>query len=415
MKDPVLILGWIPRIVVTIARSLHRHGIPVDVADCVGVVRIRSMAVRKSIRLPYPNDAPHQFRKALLALLEQGRYSLLLPGDDLAMAAILEHYEEIRQFVRIACPPPEITQNVLIKDRTLRVAAQLGIRIPRTVKASHTRDLREIAQEISFPWILKPSAKEKRFEEFTSRRFDSLEDVAQAYPLAESLDPPMLVQEFCEGVGVGVQALLHKGKCLALFQHRRLKELPYTGGVAVTAIAETPDPALVRTSLTLLESLQWDGVAMVEFRVNPKTGEAVLMEVNGRFWGTLSLAVSAGMDFPLYYWQILHGETPSIPSSAGSGLRWRWTVGYISRLYRLAAVARYSSDARQELWKTLSEVPSDFSPRVAAAIFRLSDPLPAVLEFCRAIQFYSWHAAIALYRSMPSTSKSSPGEKATKA
>ena len=52
---------------------------------------------------------------------------------------------------------------------------------------------------------------------------------------------------------------------------------------------------------------------MVEFKVNPNDGSAVLMEVNGRYWGTISLPIFAGMDFPWYHWQVAHGERPEIP------------------------------------------------------------------------------------------------------
>ena len=64
------------------------------------------------------------------------------------------------------------------------------------------------------------------------------------FPTAREFTPPMLLQEYCAGAGVGVEMLMHEGNCLGVFQHRRLKELPYTGGVSVTAIAEQPDPGL---------------------------------------------------------------------------------------------------------------------------------------------------------------------------
>jgi protein-tyrosine-phosphatase len=44
---------------------------------------------------------------------------------------------------------------------------------------------------------------------------------------------------------------------------------------------------------------------MVEYRQNPATLDFVLMEVNGRFWGSLPLAVAAGVDFPYHLYQVL--------------------------------------------------------------------------------------------------------------
>lgn len=44
--------------------------------------------------------------------------------------------------------------------------------------------------------------------------------------------------------------------------------------------------ALQAQSVALLRAIGWEGVAMVEYRFDPATGTAVLMEINGRFWGS---------------------------------------------------------------------------------------------------------------------------------
>ena len=40
---------------------------------------------------------------------------------------------------------------------------------------------------------------------------------------------------------------------------------------------------------------------MVEFRIEHGTGEAYLMEVNGRIWGSLQLAIDAGVNLPIAF------------------------------------------------------------------------------------------------------------------
>ena len=414
MKAPVLILGWIPRIVLTVARSLHRQGIPVDVADCVMAPAVHSRAVRHFFRLPYPNDSPLVFLKELRTAIAAGGYDVLIPADDVAIAALLEHYEELSKVIRIACPAPEVTRGVLNKPHTLEAAQRCGIRVPRTVIAEHSGVLRELSGRLPLPWILKPAEKEARFEEFTSCRLDTVDEIEERYPNPRKFEPPMLVQEYCEGVGVGVQMLVHEGECHAVFQHRRLKELPFGGGVAVTAVAETPNPQLVESSLKLLRALEWDGVAMAEYRVNRATGEAVLLEVNGRYWGTVSLAVSAGLDLPYYHWQLLHGERPSIAKVDAGGKRWRWTAGYLTRLYRMFAIARQSAAARAELKRTLLQMPADFSPFVEDALFSRSDQAPAILELLETVQFWVRHSFGALQKRIPSTVREPSTQKATR-
>jgi predicted ATP-grasp superfamily ATP-dependent carboligase len=107
--------------------------------------------------------------------------------------------------------------------------------------------------------------------------------------------------------------LIHEGEPVAIFQHRRLKEVPASGGAAAVAIAEPPELTLVDQALALLRALEWEGVAMFEFRYDRAQRRGFLMEVNGRYWGTVALAIHSGMDFPWYEWQIAHGEKPLVP------------------------------------------------------------------------------------------------------
>jgi hypothetical protein len=43
-------------------------------------------------------------------------------------------------------------------------------------------------------------------------------------------------------------------------------------------------------SEALLRAIGWEGPAMVEYRHDPATGRYRLMEINGRFWGSIPLA-----------------------------------------------------------------------------------------------------------------------------
>lgn len=45
------------------------------------------------------------------------------------------------------------------------------------------------------------------------------------------------------------------------------------------------DEALYERTINLLDAFGWSGVAMVEYKVDERSGEPVLMEINGRFWG----------------------------------------------------------------------------------------------------------------------------------
>lgn len=307
---------------------------------------------------------------------------MVIPTDDQMLLALTEHYDELMDFAYLACPPPEIARKILNKAVTLDVAQRCGLRIPRTVMISNSEQLLEFSSRFSFPWVLKPARKELNTEEIKSLILKTADVVAVRFPSTKQFAPPMLLQEFCGGQGVGVEILLHKGECVAVFQHRRQKELPYSGGFSVSAIADVPDPVLVQQSLTLLRALEWEGPAMVEFKVD-SNGGATLMEINGRYWGTISLPIYSGVNFPLYHWQVVHGETPAVPQKYAEGTKWRWAAGHLLRLHDLVLAARKSKAARAALFGNTAQV-SQPSAEKYDALFLSNDPIPAALDALRA-------------------------------
>src|SRR5690606_28748671 len=83
------------------------------------------------------------------------------------------------------------------------------------------------------------------------------------------------------------------------FQHERLHEWPPEGGVS-TLCRSVPlerHQEQMAKSVALLVSLGWSGPAMVEYRYDPGRGRYVLMEINGRFWGSQPLAYHCGAHF----------------------------------------------------------------------------------------------------------------------
>src|SRR5262249_37750643 len=102
----------------------------------------------------------------------------------------------------------------------------------------------------------------------------------------------VLAQEFVEGTGAGYFALLRHGEPRAASAPRRIRDVRPTGSGSAVRVSVRPDPKVRDAALAVLTALRWHGVAMVEFRVRPD-GTPVFLEVNGRFWNSLPLAVYA--------------------------------------------------------------------------------------------------------------------------
>ena len=386
MKFPVLILGAAPRMTVPIARSLYEHGIDVDVATFSSVEPPPwSRAVRHFWRVPDPDMSPSDFVGAICQLIREHHHDMLIPANDVALTATVEHYDSFKDLLHVACPPPAIVDRVLNKELTLVTARRCGVRIPKSVVVSNSAALPEVARDLGYPFVLKPSVK-KRSDEFKTCVITSTSDLENVFPAPHKFEPPMLAQEFCLGEGVGVEVLMHRGEAVALFQHRRLKELPHGGGVAVVAVAESPNPDLVHSAVVLLKALEWDGVAMVEFKVNSADRTATLMEVNGRYWGSVSLPLLAGMNFPFYQWKLVHGEAPEIPSTYVEGTKWRWTAGSLSRYHGLLVAARRRGPDREILFRDVVHFGEDLASPTRDALFSPSDPMPAIIELLRTVK-----------------------------
>jgi hypothetical protein len=100
-------------------------------------------------------------------------------------------------------------------------------------------------------------------------------------------------------------------------------------------------PRLREFAIGLLGPIGWHGLAMIEYKQDSRTGEAVLMEVNGRFWGSLELAVDAGVDFPHLAFQLARGRAPQGRPRYEIGVRNRWLLGDLDHLLlRLRRSAR---------------------------------------------------------------------------
>jgi predicted ATP-grasp superfamily ATP-dependent carboligase len=123
-----------------------------------------------------------------------------------------------------------------------------------------------------------------------------------------------------------VFACYDRGRAVALFSHRRLRERPPWGGVSVLSESAPLCPQASASATALLDAIGWHGVAMVEFKRDDRDDTPRLMEINGRFWGSLQLAIDAGVDFPAMLLTLVEGGSfpPQAPYRLGVRNRWLW-------------------------------------------------------------------------------------------
>lgn len=196
-----------------------------------------------------------------------------------------------------------------INDKSIlsQLANNAGVKYPETISLSEKCDFKEAAEKTGYPLILKLSNDEGLFlppvERYRLVKSEAI--ISEAYASLKRHGKNILMQPYINGDGVGFSVIYNKtNECIATFQHHRLREYPVTGGPSTYCKSVNYD-TVAQQGRQLLDSLQWTGPAMVEFKYNVETGEAVLLEVNPRYWGSLPLARKSGLNIPLLHYKIL--------------------------------------------------------------------------------------------------------------
>lgn len=332
----VLVTDGEQRSALAVARSLGIAGYPVYVCSS----RRRSLAgasrhVRAEALAADPLEDRQRFTADVRALVTRWNIGVLIPIADASLLALLPDRARMPN-VLVPFADERVVRRIADKAAVLDAAASVRIAIPRQQTAAGRDALTAMAPTLEYPVVLKPS---RSVAEHGGRRTKLLvrhaASTAELAAAAAELDPaayPVLVQQRVIGPGIGVFLLVWKGETLAAFAHRRIREKPPAGGVSVYRESVAADLDLVRRSRALLDTFEWSGVAMVEYKIDDHTGTPYLMEVNGRFWGSLQLAIDAGVDFPALLLSAALGRQPAPVTSYTIGIRSRWFWGDVDHL-----------------------------------------------------------------------------------
>jgi predicted ATP-grasp superfamily ATP-dependent carboligase len=339
---PAVLLGIDTPIGLTVIRDLGRHGIPViGIARQANALGMQSRYSQRGLVRP-PTQAG--LVDQIVALGEELGQACLFAISEGDIALLNRHRDRLGAF-RIMFADERRMDSVLDKAQTYAAAARVGVRIPRTEQVASLDEAERLGAELRFPVVLKWSNPHEAIRLLKplgispdKMRYchSAAELMAYLRPFAPANTYP-LIQEYCAGVGLGQFVLMKDGQPCTTFQHLRVHEWPPEGGFS--SMCESLPPHLHRElmekSVALLRELDWEGVAMVEYRHDPATGESALMEINGRFWGSLPHAYHAGANFPTLCYRLFGlGETVT-QQPYRAGIRCRFMVPETKRLLRI--------------------------------------------------------------------------------
>lgn len=287
---------------------------------------------RVAQRLSQPSS-PRALRAWLEARDRDECYDLIVASTEASLLTIKSQTLAPPLRTKAVIPDESSLDIALDKQRTLDLAQRLGIKVPRSSLVTSIDGL----PAASYPVVIKPLhtkvAVQDKVLSFGVTICANAEQRLAAYrellPLTAAVE-----QEYFSGHGLGVEALFEHGEPRWLFAHERIHELPVTGGPSTyRRSVDAPEP-VTQAAIKLLTELHWHGVAMVEFKV-ADDGDYRLIEINPRLWGSLPMAVAAGVNFPLGLLRLALGESPGEQPRYRRGLYARDVAGD-TQWFRLA-------------------------------------------------------------------------------
>jgi len=309
-----------------IIRSLGREGVRI-----IGISYNRfpmgafSKYCAKVYRCPDYRDKPDLFLNKLEEICKNEKPDVFYPIEDVVLSLCVQHPDSWASYTRAVVPTASVLEKAYDKWKTIQFARQLGVAVPKTYCPESIDEVAYLTSKWQGQAVIKPrkssGSRGLRYVEKPSELLSVYKEVSTEYPRP-------LIQERIpkDGEGLGVFVLLNEEQeTLAIFGHKRLREYPVTGGPSTLRESYRADK-LIEQSVRLFKSMGLVGVAMAEYKLDLRINEPVLLEVNPRFWGSLQLAIHAGVNFPLLYHKtaLALSVEPILDYPIGKYCRWLW-------------------------------------------------------------------------------------------
>lgn len=332
----ILILDASNKQSLTAARSLGRAGLRVALGEVPGEPAagidppaFRSRHCARAVVLPDYAADPLSYAEAVLTFSERHRVQVVLPATDATCTTMAPYRERLTAFgCTLALAPDPALETAFDKDKTLRVARELGIGYPESVRIGDIGELPGAAAQLGFPLVIKPTMSWTGKSLVRVVPVDVI-DEAEAVAAAERIfkaGAGVLAQQWLPGRREGVTLFIVDGEIMASCGHVAHRTTPQLGGASVLRESIEVTPDIYDASVRLAKAVGIEGICEVEFR-RDADGHPLLMEINPRLAGTLENAIKAGVDFPLLIWQLATGQPVSRIPGSRAGVRTRWLHG----------------------------------------------------------------------------------------
>ena len=299
----------------TIAQSLGKKGIEITTSsDERFSPTFFSKYSKNHFIYPNPKNSPDDFANTILKQVRSKKIDVLMPVNSTETLIVSKNKDKFTPYTKVPFENFNKMMKLHDKNEVMKIAADLGIRVPETFRIDNLNDLQKISKTLEYPVVIKlrnaSSSVGVSYAYSPDEFISKYKQTIRKFNIEQSNYP--IVQEYIPGSGYGVSMLYNNGDIRASFTHKRLREYPITGGSSTMRIS-VRNPQMEKAAAKLLNFVGWHGLAMVEFKLDERTNQPFLLEVNPRFWGSIYQAIASGIDFPyLLYQMAVEGDVKPI-------------------------------------------------------------------------------------------------------
>ncbi|MEQ8469747.1 MAG: ATP-grasp domain-containing protein [Marinoscillum sp.] len=222
---------------------------------------------------------------------------LIMPYDELESLIVSEHKDWLSEFAPVVpLTDPKLFQTAINKNNLDAFLASEKIEVmPKSVLLNAGSTLKDF-NGLKFPLLIKPSRSSFGRGIVTIKDEETLKGYLSAK--GKNLDG-FAAQEFIVGSDISCNVFAVDGE----IRHYTIQESPVKqldNYAKNDDLVFHDDPEVIETISTVTKALNWNGVACLDLRRDAQTGKIYLLEINGRFWGSVSSSYDrANVNFPL--------------------------------------------------------------------------------------------------------------------
>lgn len=379
----VLVLDGHSAAALAFTRSLGRAGHWVAVGSNCGIFAAAALSkyCRASFQHPASTGQAAEFVRDVLAFVQRNGIDLVVPITDWTILPISRCRDMFESQCKLALPSHQALELASDKYSTIELARSLHVPVPDTYLI-HNQDELEDLPDFAYPVVVKDRFSVRWLGNravsgsvgYAYSREERAKRVLQR--LREAGD--VLVQQFVSGAGIGFSCFALNGQTLLPFQWLRIRETDPRGSGSSARKSTALNPIVAEHSRQLITAAGFEGLAMVEYKQTPQDKFPVLMEINGRPWGSIQLAIASGIDYPrhLLDWH-LEGKLPPLEIEYKQGVVCRRIVGELGHLDNLRKGKPQAWPAAYpNFWTSAIKIAVPWYPGMRYDDLSLDDPRP---------------------------------------